>query len=294
MTDKSQKRTLKESLKFYSKSSLKGVATGFIVFGFSHPIEFVKTFLQANLHYKNSSIKAIKDNFLKGGILIFYSGALPNLIKYSIRNLYRWPMMLFFPKLYNKVVSSTYSKLLTAFTIANIECIIINPLERLKTYLMTKEKFESKAIRNFLVSNEETKINELYRGLYIFILRQNLSWFSFLYFDHTFKTLLLKRRKRNGLSDNLNKFDLGLTSLAVALANTFFVQPLDYVKTNFQKENCRKNEKIIPFMKNTVKEKGIYVLYSGWQVKMTYYLIQSIFYVNLFYNLERENQKSFN
>lgn len=66
--------------------------------------------------------------------------------------------------------------------------------------------------------------------------------------------------------------------------------PFDYVKTNFQKEKCEKIRSVLSFMRDSIKEKGFYLLYTGWQVKLVNYIVQSFFFVNLYYKLENEQK----
>jgi hypothetical protein len=66
--------------------------------------------------------------------------------------------------------------------------------------------------------------------------------------------------------------------------------PFDFIKTSFQKDHHESNKSLIEFIKNTIRDKGIKVFYTGWQVKLLNYLIQSVFFVNLYYKLEKENE----
>lgn len=207
---------------FYAKSSLKGVLAGASVFLLAHPIDVLKTRMQADpSKYRNKSIKALKDTYKLGGIKLFYAGSLPNFARYSIRNMYRWPMMLFFPSLYGNFLSKSKAKLLSAFTIANLECLIISPLERLKTYLMTRDMSIKSPLVFFFSNKDNRSIKELYRGVTPLILRQNASWFSFLYFDYKLKKIFVDRRVKNGKSNVLSFSEINTVSVMVACTNTF-------------------------------------------------------------------------
>ncbi len=66
--------------------------------------------------------------------------------------------------------------------------------------------------------------------------------------------------------------------------------PFDFIKTSFQKDHHDSDKSVREFIKSNLKEKGIKVFYTGWQVKLVNYLIQSVFFVNLYYKLEKENE----
>lgn len=50
---------------------------------------------------------------------------------------------------------------------------------------------------------------------------------------------------------------------------------------------------LLQFIKETHKEKGVLAFYSGFQMRFFYYIIQSVFFVNLLYKLENENKNKF-
>jgi len=64
--------------------------------------------------------------------------------------------------------------------------------------------------------------------------------------------------------------------------------PFDFVKTQAQKEGPS-NEKTFKIMKNFINQKGICILYTGWQFKVMQYIFQSFFTV---YTLDRLEMKS--
>ena len=76
----------------------------------------------------------------------FYSGSLPNFTRMLLKNLYRYPLMISLPKFFEEHVSLVgienrkVSKLLTGFTIAIIESLLICPVERAKVFFMTYDK----------------------------------------------------------------------------------------------------------------------------------------------------------
>ena len=284
-----------ESLKFYLKSSLAGGALGFFTFIIAHPIEVIKVRVQSNaMKYRGGEHKILKtaiDTYKQGEFLKFYSGSLPNLIKQVSRNLYRWPLILYFPVFYGRFIQN--KKLVKAFSavsLANIECLIISPLERVKTVLISKDGNANRgSIIGFFKDRNNRKLLELYRGVNPFILRQNTTWFTFIFFDHLTKEYLIERNKKKGIIRELNNKEINIVSLVVAIANTALVLPFDYVKTNFQKEKFI-NSGVFSFMKTQVKENGFFILYTGWQMKILHFLLQSVLFVHLHHRLEKKNK----
>ena len=90
-------------------------------------------------------------------------------------------------------------------------------------------------------------------------------------------------------------------SSAVAILNTFFVMPIDCVKTQFQKNtNGDKIENQISQKKKLNKTiKQIYNLYGwkgfykGWQVKIIQYTINSVFTVSIFQQILKKYEQNY-
>lgn len=288
----------KKSTIYYLKTSIAGTTLGIFSFILSHPIDVIKTQLQSNVHLKQSAITTLKQIYYKQGILGIYRGSFPNFIRYSSRNLYRWPLMAYLPACYNKYTSKIISKLLTGLTIANLECLILTPFERLKTFLITEDKRGKKPLLNFIKSN---KFTEYFRGLKHVLVKQNVSWCSFLIFDHIFKNYFINKnysvlKKQNihcKKSDiNLSFNELNKISFFVAFLNTLFVMPFDYVKTNIQKEKyILESNNIFKFLKYTINNYGLKSIFTGFQFKIIHYIVQAVFQVNLFYRIEKDLSK---
>lgn len=209
---------------FFIKTSIYGTIAGFCALVVSHPLEYLKTKRQAESVLKIENVNSNKS--LKSFLINSYSGFLPNLLRTCLKNVYRWPMMLFFPKKFNIYFNESVSKILTALTIANIECLIINPTERLKTYLMTKKDYSIYyEITNFI---KRHGIKEYFRGMKPFVYRQNVSWLSFFYTDYYLKEkfYLMKIKNESNpnkiISKQLDSYELNIITICVALVNTAF------------------------------------------------------------------------
>lgn len=213
----------------YFKASWEGALRGGALLIIEHPLESIKTQWQDKIQFKSK--KEIVHNIYKEkGLVGFYRGFVPNLIRVMSKQFYRWPMMLFFPRLYSKYLPNrikkkfpTINKILSGFTIANIEIFLICPLDRMKIYFMTMTGTSALAtshlISNFFIINKNKLIPELFRGLESSFWRSNISWISFLYLDEKFKQIWKKSKLRSGKSQELTYFDLLVISILVGTGN---------------------------------------------------------------------------
>lgn len=219
---------LKEKFEFYFKVSTIGAFRGAICLFLEHPLDCIKTQWQDNIKLKSTK-DVVKFIYLQKGISGFYYGFTPSLIRASSKNIYRWPMMLFFPRLYDKYISFEIKnifpgivKILTGISIANIEVLILCPLDRIKIYLMTSSQVGSdfNKIKHFYDINKHRLLNELFRGVEPTFWRSNVSWISFLYLDYKFKSIFrnFDRYKKNN-NTHLSFADLLIISFLVGIGN---------------------------------------------------------------------------
>ena len=260
-----------------------------------HPLDTIRTRWQADPRYSRNALQVVREIYSSKGFLGFYSGAIPNTTRRAVKQAYRWPMMLFFPNFYRDHVLSAriqknypyLPKILTGLSIANFEILVINPLERLKVWLMTSptrisllEFFRRHAyVRNI--------VQELYRGTLAIFYRQNISWVTFLYTDELTKTKLRKYKQ----SEDLTHVDLFLAGMIVGSVNTGAIMPFDYVKTQKQKF-FQNNQSLVDIFKTTLKRDGIARFYVGWKVYLVQYAIVAILTVNVLDKLEQKFKRS--
>lgn len=212
---------------FYMKTALIGVTRGAIGLIWEHPLDSIKTQWQTNVHVVKST-EMINFIYKEKGILGFYRGFVPNLIRQSSKNVYRWPMMLYLPQFFkkfnmnlfknSKLNSDSFCKIQTGFTIANLETLFICPLERLKVFFMTHGSKENKHysfLKHFYILNKGNMVNQLFKGLEPSLLRSNISWISFLYLDHETRSFLKRRRN----VEELDMYDLIFASIIVGIGN---------------------------------------------------------------------------
>ena len=216
-----------ENSEFYLKTALIGVTRGAIGLIWEHPLDSIKTQWQTNIHVIKSS-EIITYIYKEKGIIGFYRGFLPNLVRQSSKNMYRWPLMIYLPKYFKKcneyLLGNTnfntdaICKIQTGIAIANIETFFICPLERLKVFFMThiaKDNKNYSFLKHFYISNKGNLIKQLFIGLEPSLIRSNISWISFLYLDHESRTFLKNYRK----IEQLDFLDLIIASIIVGTGN---------------------------------------------------------------------------
>ena len=255
-----------------------------------HPFETIKTQWQKR-NQINSISKITSIIYQEKGLGGFYHGLTPNLLKTSIKNLFRWPSMIFLPNFYKKFIekSTLYfdslPKILTGITISNVEVLVLTPLERLKVYLMT----EKSNLSTFFNKHKGNTITELFKGLGPNYWKTNVGWFTFIVSDHYFK----KMWKTSFDRKRLNYLDLLGISGLVGLATTLTTMPFDFLKTQAQLENS--GDKVSMKKKSTFKSLWEYcsknkfrTLYTGWNMRFSQTIINSIFAVILLEKLEHD------
>jgi hypothetical protein len=280
--------TTNRPMSLYLQASLMGAIRGAISLAIEHPFDTVKTRCQANISEK--SVQRVMLDIVKlHGFKGLYSGCIPNGVRLMVKQAYRWPMMLAFPQFFkthlpqhlqNDYPSS--AKLATALSIAHLETFIICPLERLKVYLMTADRHK-KGIIEFYQNHQRHIGKEVLRGIQAVYLRQITAWVSFLLTDEKLKNWEKKR---------IQKAELPFTSLmkvsfCVGVINTAMNMPFDVVKTQMQKAEHGKESSVLDVMKKIYRMNGVSGLYTGWQVRMIQYMVQSVFTVSLLDHLER-------
>lgn len=90
-------------------------------------------------------IEVAKMIYKESGILGFYRGYIPNTIRVVYKQLYRFPLMIYLPNLNQGKLSQTQTKNFKAYVgktfaglaLGLIDVFLVNPLERIKVWLMT-------------------------------------------------------------------------------------------------------------------------------------------------------------
>lgn len=257
----------------YVEAAFTGLCRGLLRLPIEHPFDCIKTQWQANPQLK-SALRTVNHINSTHGIKGFWNGAAPAAFRNGIKELYRWPLMLCLPHIYNKLLiagnlsqtkharDSTTAKTLTGLTIAGVESFIICPLERVKVTFITREKASrsvalqsvfkispnghaAKQVSTKFIFNNYA-LRGAFKGMSALFLRQTVAWVSFLVPDTELKKLarLRQREKKYHQSgtqpdqcERLSGSTLMLIAAVVGLINTTLVMPIDCVKTNLQKFN---------------------------------------------------------
>lgn len=212
-----------------------------------HPFETIKTRAQSELkmnsfksvnshffHIIFSIFKQIMEIFTEFGFRGFYSGIIPNAIRVTIKQAYRWPMMIFFPnfftRLYPKSLTQRFKgihKISAGITIASIETFFVCPIERIKVFLMTRINKDVHFIDFFRNQrNYKAIFLSLFNGLKAQLFRQIISWTTFLYFENKFK------RIARSLLNTPNDERLGLGTIFITSSCTGVVNILIGMQKN--------------------------------------------------------------
>jgi hypothetical protein len=122
----------------------------------------------------------LRSIYEKKGLKGYYSGFGINLVRVIIKNAYRWPLIIYLLDLFKDKADKHRLNMGIAgaaagLTTAVIESIIICPLERLKVWLMTSSSNTS--YKSFW---RMKNLGSLFDGFWPVILKQTLSWASFL------------------------------------------------------------------------------------------------------------------
>lgn len=264
--------------------ALVGAFRGGLSLVFEHPLDVIKTYWQANPH-KLSIISVIRSIVFYKGLLGFYSGAIPNVMRVVFKQAYRYPLMLTVPLVYNAVCSSVFMvSVLTGLTIAVIEVWLLTPLERLKVWLVTFKQNSKGVITFFKTSVRVGVVSQLYKGLNISLVRQVTSWTVFLVVHDQ---LMLFVKAMNIPPNELPVLWLLGVAFVEGGVNTLVVQPLDCLKTHIQKVDSIQGYSILSIFSLVFKQYGFRGLYIGWQVRLFQYMVHALFTISVLEHLKQ-------
>jgi hypothetical protein len=88
----------------------------------------------------------------------------------------------------------------------------------------------------------------------------------------------------------LSYSDLLLVSIGVGICNTVAIMPFDMAKTDCQKRNGS-NKWAFQIISEQFKKYGLSKLYTGWNMRLVNYFIQSLLTVKLYDYLETGYRK---
>lgn len=271
-----------ESYLILSLAAIVGMMRGAVSLIFEHPLDVIKTYWQAHPS-RLGMISVIAEVRKLKGLRGFYSGAVPNMLRVMLKQAYRYPLMIILPVVFGLMTSSVLVvSIATGLSIAIIEVWIITPLERFKVWLMTYQRF-SGGVRAFIREVRRNMMHTLYKGLKVTMLRQVISWLTFLVVHDQ---LMLLVKSDVGSACNISLFMLLGIGLIEGAVNTVAVLPFDCVKTNQQKINASKSDSLLERFRWIYRHYGMGGLYIGWQPRMMQYMVNSGFTVVAFERLK--------
>jgi len=289
MSTQTHKYTGKRKASFYSWVAIVSGLRTCMGFPLEQPFEAAKTIWQAEPHHKNE-LALVKSIYQRNGLSGFYRGSVANIIRVTTKSLYRYPLVMFFQGIFDKMFPGmennpkqlTKVKGLAALCVANTESIIVTPLERLKVFFMTRTVF-SGGYASYISGNIHHLRKELFRGLFINIIRQNVSWLVWLETDAWSRMYIRKKYNIGTYEKSIPFMKMLPIALLTSIVNVLAVMPFDMLKTNVQKEEP---DNVKTLIQKYAHRKGIKYLFVGWRVRLVQYFIQNVFTMNMLESME--------
>lgn len=272
----------------YINASLLGAVRAALLMPIEQPLDYIKTQIQSSF-YRGPSIKFIKSHVSQYGFMKLYTGFMPNLFRASLKQSYRLPLMIYVPNVYRRFFSDEHRiQILTGMSLAVLESYLMCPLERIKVWLMTAPEPGLKKFYYYI-----TGIQDLYLGALALLLRQTLSWVTFLGLTSYFKESILKTK------GSIDFYDSIYIGLMVGLINTTVIMPVDFIKTHKQKFRELGNKSLsqtIAYLTRgeTLMCYKILTVFCGWRVRAFQYFINAVATVSLVDQLERMYSTRYN
>lgn len=258
------------------------------------PLEVIKTMWQAEPRRKNE-LELVRMIHARYGLAGFYRGSVANYLRTTVKSVYRYPLLIFFQGVFDRIFpgmeKSTKNlalvKALSGFCVANIDSVIVCPLERMKVFFMTRSDFKGGYI-SYFKTHSQALVKVLFKGLNIHMLRQNVSWFVWLESDACTKMYVRRKHNIDPFKQTI-PFTLVLPiALVTSIVNVLAVMPFDMVKTNIQKEKPVLVKEVLSKYGNKGHFKYFFV---GWRVRLLQYFIQNVFTMNMLEIMESKYRK---
>ena len=226
----------------YYLNFISGGIAGLVEVSCLHPIDFIKTKMQESvLKTKNYKINNIANNIYKNnGINGFYRGFVPRLFCIVPMRVLYWGVQNNtneYLKTYN--IKKSNRLILSGTFAGTVQTIIDNPIENIKIKMMT-----NKRLSIFQIMKESK-----YPGFLITSLR-----------NAGFAICVNVAINYNDDKNPKNIFLLGATG---GFLGSVITQPLDFIKTELQRDNGNQNYKYII---NIIKKNPNHLM-TGWQMR---------------------------
>lgn len=241
-----------------------------------HILDRIKTTQQA-FPGRFSALGATKHIYNHNGLLGFYTGLRWNLLTHCGKAAFRWAVMSHMSEFWTKIIPhqihTQYPSLqstLLGLSVGIVEAtFLVCPAELIKT----KEMTNSLAHFNFVPYVRTVGLKRLFDGVDVVILRQVMSWCSFLFAYEKTNQFALRWNEGNKLN-LIPQFGVGAAAGGI---NVLLTTPFDAIKTQVQKNNPLNAKFFIPAFLEMQRTYGLKSLYSGLGVRM----IRSTWYAGL-------------
>lgn len=279
----------KREITFYekvTKSTYIGASQTVIIFALTHPLDLLKTKLQADLTKSNTNnTSLIRNIYRNDGLVGFYKAGLPNYARSLAKETYRSPLRGFFNKLYTDTLPSSFissypdsKNILTGLTMSFADTFISCPLERIKVWFMTNTQNRNLIYSFYSKSNSSPIefVKDLFRGLKVSFYRSTISWVSYLVIEERIRKFVYSKSPRVSnvnQTDGLPLFEQFIVGALSGTINSAITLPFDTAKTQIQKSGNTQEMSLTRTIKYIVNAKGLMGLYSGWQFRVPSYII---------------------
>jgi hypothetical protein len=275
----------------FTQSSLIGGSQVLLIFGLTHPLDLMKTRMQADTQRIGAIVHA-RLIHSSNGFRGFYKAGIPNFTRAFTKELYRSSLRGFFNKFYLDRLSATnlnrkypdLRNLLTGITMSTVDTFLCSPLERIKVWLMTNNARRPSFLDYFQQKQSfTTTLKDLFRGVNVTFYRNTISWASFLIIEERIRNLVLSKKDYANLGD-ISILDQLVIGTLSGLFNSAITLPFDTVKTQYQKKDNPFPLGIGKTVKYIVSQKGLIGMWNGWQFRVPNYVIVAIITSN---NIQR-------
>jgi len=267
-------------IKIFFMSSLIGIKRTFLGFPIEYPCENVRVRLQAS-PTMNFSYSFIKSILINEGISGFYKGGLLTFGKSILRQTYLNPTQVYFKIAYGKILPPDVNNrfpdiknLFAGFTMASLSALILSPLERLKTVLITRNS-QSLPLQ---VHGYKSSYKFFFKGTSSYYLKSIVSWSTFLVAEERIRKLVKFYFIPSANETTLLPFPyLLLVGVLGGGISLLFTSPLETITTQIQKADSKQSATIRSTYYSLVQNHGYKVLYAGWKPKFLLYLLTTIY-----------------
>ncbi len=249
-----------------------GAVRAALVSTVTHPIETVKCLIQSNPE-PTKVTKVVYDIIRTEGLAGFYKrGYLANLSGVTIKQIWRWPLIMGLPpSLEKRNFSPLTGQLITGTTIATADAFGTAPFDKLKTIFIVNRD-------NGLCNHWSWNIiRSGWKGIPSYWMKLSVNWNSCLISQRLYRDRYKKLVKR----DKLTIIELMFIGLFVGLTVSAVSAPIDYINTHVQGLN-KKFTDLTPRLQNLNRReflnslKNVKIFYRGFNAQTAILMIHNI------------------